>query len=126
MTTLDEAIKHAKDVAKSKRRLIEVYKSLRGNDFTASSLPSEVTECRECAEDHEQLAEWLEELKTYRERNITNELTEAFENGSITARQELIEAMKRELNPYTGNSGIGFNYEKMCEFLDNYSKGGKT
>ena len=43
--TLDEAIAHCEDVA---------------NGLT------EQGKCKECAEDHRQLAEWLKELKEYR------------------------------------------------------------
>lgn len=42
MMTLDEAIKHAKEKADENRKYTK--------------------ECKECAEEHEQLAEWLEEL----------------------------------------------------------------
>lgn len=36
------------------------------------------------------------------------------------AIKEFVNILKRELNPCTGNYGIGFNYSKMCEFLDLY------
>lgn len=26
--------------------------------------------------------------------------------------------LKQRLNPYTGNDGLGFNYEKMCKIID--------
>ena len=60
--TLDEAILHAREVAERNRKQ---YKNC----------PSDRTDirhqtCEECAEEHEQLAEWLEELKTYRECNV--------------------------------------------------------
>ena len=53
--TLDEAILHAREVAERNRKQ---YKNC----------PSDRTDirhqtCEECAEEHEQLAEWLEELK---------------------------------------------------------------
>ena len=44
--TLDEAIEHAREIAKSK--------------------------CDECGEQHKQLADWLEELKRYREQSKIN------------------------------------------------------
>lgn len=53
MMTLDEAIKHAEEVA-------EGYEKVK--KFKAVT----VEECR-CAEDHRQLAEWLKELKALRE-----------------------------------------------------------
>lgn len=53
--TLDEAIKHCQEVAE---KLDEKAKTL-----TFPHLPTEMKECRECAADHRQLAEWLTELK---------------------------------------------------------------
>lgn len=44
---IDEAIKHCYEVAS-------------------------LTSCTECKKDHEQLAEWLKELKSYREKYGTN------------------------------------------------------
>ena len=57
--TLDEAIKHAKEVAK---------KNYRGADFESiDSIDDDIkANCVKCAEEHEQLAEWLEELKSYK------------------------------------------------------------
>ena len=56
--TLDEAIVHARQVAERNRNQ---YKNC----------PSDRTDirhqtCEECAKEHDQLAEWLEELKQYR------------------------------------------------------------
>lgn len=56
--TIDEAIAHAREVAK--RRMAE-YENHYDKD--AHYYP---TQCKKCAEEHIQLAEWLEELKQYR------------------------------------------------------------
>lgn len=58
--TLEEAIIHAKEVAE---------KNYRCADFESiDSIDDDIkTNCIKCAEEHEQLAEWLEELKTYKE-----------------------------------------------------------
>lgn len=32
--------------------------------------------------------------------------------------KEFADKLKKELNPQTGNFGMGFNYEKMCERID--------
>ena len=61
MLTLDEAITHAKDVAKANRDKAEGYS--RGEEYEQIK----ANECVACAEEHEQLASWLEELKRYRE-----------------------------------------------------------
>lgn len=55
--TLDEAIAHAKEVAE---------KNYRGADFEPLDYVDDdiKANCVKCAEEHEQLAEWLEELKS--------------------------------------------------------------
>ena len=56
--TIDGAIAHAREVAK--RRMAE-YENYYDKD--THYYP---TQCKKCAEEHIQLAEWLEELKQYR------------------------------------------------------------
>ena len=60
MLTLDEAITHAKEVAKANRDKAEGYS--RGEEYEQIK----ANECVACAEEHEQLASWLEELETLR------------------------------------------------------------
>lgn len=52
--TLDEAIKHCEEVAEKYCEKVE--DGLTADDF-----------CDSCASEHRQLAEWLKELKAYRE-----------------------------------------------------------
>lgn len=62
--TLDEAIKHCLEVAENNET-----KALRiGRQYEGTLLDREAKECRECAADHRQLAEWLQELKEMREQ----------------------------------------------------------
>ena len=66
--TLDEAILHAREVAVRNRKQ---YKNC----------PSDRTDirhqtCEECAEEHEQLAEWLEDLKSYRTSVFSGDMTQ--------------------------------------------------
>ena len=75
---LNEAIAHAKEVAKAQRdELIlwehrkEIVESNENNPKNIFDLP--IAKCTECAKEHEQLAEWLEELKDYREGKRTCE-----------------------------------------------------
>ena len=58
--TLEDAITHAKEVAE---------KNYRGADFESlDSIDNDIkANCIKCAEEHEQLAKWLEELKFYKE-----------------------------------------------------------
>lgn len=58
--TLDEAIKHEKKVAEENYRDTE-YESTDPIDDDIKTI------CREHAKEHEQLANWLEELKSYKD-----------------------------------------------------------
>ena len=58
--TIEEAIKHCEDVAENKEQA--VYDLLA----FGYSTKEERNECIECAEEHRQLAEWLNELKRAR------------------------------------------------------------
>lgn len=65
--TLDEAIKHAEEVANTNERLCEtIQPAMQLSDYG------------KCAEEHRQLAEWLKELKFY--RNLFDSLKKDFEN----------------------------------------------
>ena len=61
MLSIDEAITHAREVAERNRKQFK--------NCPADSRDSEHQTCEQCAEEHEQLAEWLEELKDYRDKN---------------------------------------------------------
>lgn len=66
--TIDGAIAHAREVAK--RRMAE-YENHYDKD--AHYYP---TQCKKCAEEHIQLAEWLEELKSYRVSVFSGDMTQ--------------------------------------------------
>ncbi len=56
--TLDEAIKHCLEVAEEQEKDAEYHREWHENYYEK--------DCRECAADHRQLAEWLTELKQWR------------------------------------------------------------
>ena len=56
--TLDEAIKHSEEVAEQNEAIYAMHCKMG-----TESEPK----CKKCAEEHRQLAEWLKELKRYRE-----------------------------------------------------------
>lgn len=58
--TLDEAIAHAKEVAENARYTTNLV--VKDKDISEE----EKEKCIKCAKEHEQLAEWLEELKELR------------------------------------------------------------
>ena len=66
--TIDEAIVHAKEVAERNRKQ---WKNCPAKRDTREHLT-----CEECAEEHEQLAEWLEELKLYRASVFSGDMTQ--------------------------------------------------
>lgn len=57
--TLDEAIKRCEEVIKGNENLIDIY---RMNECYDS-----VDMCENCNKEHRQLAEWLKELRRYKE-----------------------------------------------------------
>jgi len=76
--TIDEAISHAREVAECQKmsaRLIE------DNEYIPESVDKEAIIYGNtiCADEHEQLAEWLEELKQYRTIGTVEECRAAME-----------------------------------------------
>ena len=60
--SIDEAIAHERDVANEQKRI-------NGICIQNDSECDKFSDCLKCAEEHEQLAEWLEELKCYKNDN---------------------------------------------------------
>ena len=67
--TIDEAIAHEREVAKKNRDEYEFECSYFGKETVDNG---EKLDCVRCAEEHEQLAEWLEELKAFQENKWTD------------------------------------------------------
>ena len=65
--TLDEAIKHAEEVAEEKEHYRDVRKIHLDNRNNHNNIVHYQKAC-ECAEEHRQLAGWLKELKQLREQ----------------------------------------------------------
>ena len=81
--TIDEAISHAKEVAAIQRSNEKLNRTL------GSASPYINETCLECAEEHEQLAEWLEELKAYKE-NQHRSLRHMYEKGYNKALDDFV------------------------------------
>lgn len=66
--TLEEAIKHCEEVAKEQDKLATRYEDASGysRSHIESLKTNESIKCRECANEHRQLAEWFKELQRYR------------------------------------------------------------
>lgn len=70
--TLDEAIKHCLEVAEKNEISAITYKSckeIKTNMYEKLTAEKAENDCRECATEHRQLAEWFKELKELREEN---------------------------------------------------------
>ena len=67
--SIDEAIAHAREVASEQKRRsgICIQNNSECDKFSA---------CLKCSEEHEQLAEWLEELKSYRASVFSGYMTQ--------------------------------------------------
>jgi len=64
--TIDEAIKHCLEVAEQNETsaiLFKNCKEVKTNMYEKLTAEKSENDCRECAADHRQLAEWLTELK---------------------------------------------------------------
>ena len=70
MLSIDEAIANAREVAAIQRNNDKLNKTL------GVISPYYKADCIKCAEEHEQLAEWLEELKAYRVHIFSGDMTQ--------------------------------------------------
>ena len=108
--TIDEAIAHARDVAKEKRKEMQcktcklfarsdlhpLQGYCRKNEFHSIEIDSWSKVCSEyvpkemckCAEEHEQLAEWLEELKFLKQWK--SDIMDEFCKYDVSSFEELV------------------------------------
>lgn len=61
--TIDEAIEHAEDVATKKRMQATDY--MEYSKYDGRIWDNNIRKCEKCANEHKELAEWLEQLKEY-------------------------------------------------------------
>lgn len=92
--TIDESIEHSREKAKEQR----YYANFERNGMMYQS-------CIKCAEEQEQLAEWLEELKAYREQHQA--LCDAYDVNTVEdiydkAIDDVIKAADKLCGYYTG------------------------
>ncbi len=95
--TLDEAIKHCEEVADS-------------HDSIKQIKAVTLEECR-CADEHRQLAEWLKELKVYKEQG-----------GDAISRQAVLEGLRTCYDTETKEYSDGsqwINYEDAVAEMEN-------
>lgn len=84
--TIQEAIKHAREVADEKYKEGFLCYANSGN----AENDKKNNECIKCARDHEQLAEWLEELQRYREIGSVDEIKQMQKYSDIVKKHNTI------------------------------------
>lgn len=90
--TLENAIKYIKEVAQKNRKNKEKNTIIIPNSFISSN---------DCDEKYEQVANWLEELKSYKDIGTLKELKELKENGAFTGLElAKLAIMQKELKKY--------------------------
>lgn len=67
---IGEAIKHCREVAKEQEKLCKRYDDASGysRSYNEAIRTTDAKRCKKCAEEHKQLARWLEELKILKEQ----------------------------------------------------------
>ena len=78
--TINEAIKHAEEVAEKFESLHERYENM---DEDRLLFRVEENECKNCANEHRQLAEWLKELKQLRKQEKTGHWIDHSDEGFV-------------------------------------------
>ena len=91
MLSIDEAIAHAREVAEIQRNNDKLNKTL------GKSSPYYNTDCIKCAEEHEQLAEWLEELKMYRESSYGELYSLVYNKAIDHAKSVILQTLDNEI-----------------------------
>ena len=74
--TIEQAIKHAEEVAKEHERHLKIYENI---DEDRPLFKEEENECKKCAEEHRQLAEWLRDYKRLLEQKPIDKLAMMYE-----------------------------------------------
>ncbi len=90
--TIDEAIVHAREVAEKN------YK--QGFLCHANPNVDKLDGCIKCAKEHEQLAEWLEELKVYQQHEII--CNKGYNAGYNKALNDFVNVCEKQLTTMFG------------------------
>lgn len=114
--TLEEAINHEKMMAQRKRWNGKFTKESLGNEEINKRFKAD---CIKDAEEHEQFAEWLEELKSYKDIGTLKELKELKENGTFTGLElTKLAIMQKELKEYKDLEKHGLLVRLPCKVED--------
>ena len=117
--TLDEAIEKENKIAEENQKIVDTQ--IVFDDVSISELYCDDTEVieehlsnyKKCAEYHEQLSEWLEELKFLRQWK--SDIMDSFCKYDVSSFEELV--------TNTRNKAIDDFATKICEILEEYQTG---
>ena len=118
--TLEEAIKHAEEVAENKEKAIKLAKGNPDHPMLSMSEKG-ITEYKKCINEHRQLAEWLKELKAYREQGddtvsrqaVEDAIAEEVVNGESLGYAVAYDILS-DLPSATPQSNIGYWIDDHC------------
>ena len=90
MLSIDEAIEHAREVANTQKGKsgICLQNGLECEHFS---------DCLKCAEEHKQLAEWLQELKMYRESSYGELYSMVYNKALDDAKSVILQTLDNEI-----------------------------
>ena len=111
--TLDEAITHAREVAEEQRK-----------ECALAWVLDNPNNIKQCAKEHEQLAEWLEELKKRRNEDY-GYLSDIHQNiGYRKAIDDLRNELKNHYTEYNIDCVLEdtdfYSYTTACNYLEDY------
>lgn len=99
--TLDEAIKHAEEVAEEKQLKANNLKQCKDYGNPKSTITSGVSECETCADEHRQLAEWLKDYKRLLEQQPSDDIC-----VSRASLKDIIGKLETKCNSKYGRDSI--------------------
>lgn len=118
--SLEEEIKHLEEVAEAEERSAKLHQR---PDRSVKGSGKRYLSCLECAKEHRQIAEWLKELKYYKDRqDLINKSWQELINY-----KEGIEKIKMRSQVYRecGESILASGMEQALNILEEVENNGK-
>ena len=113
---IDERIAYERKWAEKNRQII--------NSDSVDSVDDEINmNCLKCAEEHEQLAEWLEELKKIKSRK--ENYYDGFKEGKQVGYDKAIDDFKSEVKDLINNSTV-IRHKDVDEIAEQLKAGGEN
>lgn len=110
--TLDEAIAYERGVAEERKVLAKKFEAV-----------DNINMCLEYAEEHEQLAEWLEELKAYRASVFSGDMTQSMlKDERNKAIDDFVDRLSEYLNVKNATKYGNKNAEQQRNSYDTLMK----